>query len=244
VRHRPPGSTLMTRDDEACALERKRDALSQHRADDPISRALWSARTLPAVCLVVTEPIGAISIVDSTPDGLDAPASRTQSMAAFVALHYERLVGLAGLVCGDLGSAEDIVQTALERAWRSREALQDDARLRQWLDRIVVREAARERRYHLKWIGRILRPAPLREIDAPGDDLIDGSASRFTERSGLREAFSRLSPAHRAVVALVLHEGYSIDEAAGILGVPRDTVRSRLRAAREQLRRALEGGDR
>ena len=35
-------------------------------------------------------------------------------------------------------------------------------------DRIVVREAARVRRYHVKWLGRLLRPAPVREVEAPG----------------------------------------------------------------------------
>jgi RNA polymerase sigma-70 factor (ECF subfamily) len=56
------------------------------------------------------------------------------------------------------------------------------------------------------------------------------------EAAMLREALGRLSPDHRAVVALHLHAGYSVDETARLLQVPFDTVRSRLRAAREQLR--------
>ena len=55
----------------------------------------------------------------------------------------------------------------------------------------------------------------------------------------VREALGRLSPDHRAVIALHLHAGYSVDETARVLGVPFDTVRSRLRAAREQLRRDM-----
>jgi RNA polymerase sigma-70 factor (ECF subfamily) len=55
----------------------------------------------------------------------------------------------------------------------------------------------------------------------------------------LREALGRLSPDHRAVVALHLHSGYSVDETARLLQVPFDTVRSRLRAARERLRREM-----
>jgi RNA polymerase sigma-70 factor (ECF subfamily) len=55
----------------------------------------------------------------------------------------------------------------------------------------------------------------------------------------LREALGRLSPDQRAVIALHLHAGYSVDETARVLGVPFDTVRSRLRAARDRLRREM-----
>jgi RNA polymerase sigma-70 factor (ECF subfamily) len=55
----------------------------------------------------------------------------------------------------------------------------------------------------------------------------------------LGEALGRLSADHRAVIALHLHAGYSVEETARVLQVPVDTVRSRLRAARERLRREL-----
>ncbi len=58
----------------------------------------------------------------------------------------------------------------------------------------------------------------------------------------MRQAFDGLSAVHRAVVVLVLDVGYSIDETAQLLGIPRETVRSRLRTAREQLRHALQEG--
>jgi len=65
------------------------------------------------------------------------------ALAEFVALHYDRLVRLARLVCRDGVDACDAVQVGLEQAWRRRSSLRDDARLRPWLDRIVVREAIR-----------------------------------------------------------------------------------------------------
>lgn len=158
----------------------------------------------------------------------------------FVAQHYGRLLGLAGLVCGDVGSAEDIVQSAIERAWRARGALRSDDRLRAWLDRIVVREAARERRVRLKWLGRLIPPPVVTEIAAEqAADISDPAANRFTDRSAIRIAFAGLSRPQRAVIVLTVHAGYSIDEAAALLGIPRDTVRSRLRSARERLRDAL-----
>ncbi len=180
---------------------------------------------------------------DGITNGLDETAREALAMEAFVAVHHERLLRLAGLVCGDVASAEDIVQTALERAWRSRQAISADERLRPWLDRIVVREAARERRSRLTRLGRLIRPPTVREIETSRHDLADRSASRFPERSAIRLAFEDLSTPQRAVIVLNLHSGYSIDETAELLGVPRDTVRSRLRTAREHLRYALAEGD-
>jgi RNA polymerase sigma-70 factor (ECF subfamily) len=172
-------------------------------------------------------------------EGRETSAPEAKAWESFCAHHYARLVGLAGLVSGDVASAEDIVQTALERGWRSRRTLRDDDHLRPWLDRIVVREAARERRSRLAWLGRLLPPPTVTEIEVPGHDIVDRAATRFPERAALRLAFSELSAAHRAVVVLHLHEGHSVDETARALGIPRDTVRSRLRAAREHLRGAL-----
>jgi RNA polymerase sigma-70 factor (ECF subfamily) len=181
------------------------------------------------------------SLADDMSTVRDAEEDDRAALEAFFTTHHGRLLRLAGLVGGDLAAAEDIVQTALERAWRSRRSLHDDARMRPWLDRIVVREAARERRLRLTWLGRLIRPPTVTEI--PERDRVDGAAGRFPERFALRQALAGLSVAQRAVIVLHLHAGYTLDETAGLLGIPRETVRSRLRVAREQLRHELGEAD-
>jgi RNA polymerase sigma-70 factor (ECF subfamily) len=175
---------------------------------------------------------------------IDAAGPGGLALEAFFVSHYSRLVGLAGLVCGDVTFAEDIVQTALERAWRSRSSLADPDRLRPWLDRIVVREAARHRRSRLTWLSRLVRPPSVTEINMPGRDLVDRSAGRFPAHAEIRGAFDALTSPQRAVVVLHLHVGYTVEETADLLGIPRETVRSRLRVARDHLRHALQEGDR
>jgi len=153
------------------------------------------------------------------------------SLDAFVRAHYPRMVGLAGLITRDVDQAQDAVQSALERAWRKRRTVREPASLRPWLDRIVVREAIRQ-----------TRSGPLAMMfRRPSADWVDLAADmpEPAEAAMLREALGRLSPDHRAVVALHLHAGYSVDETARLLQVPFDTVRSRLRAARERLRREM-----
>ena len=153
------------------------------------------------------------------------------SLDAFVRAHYPRLVRLAGLITRDADQAQDAVQAALERAWRKRGDVRDAASLRPWLDRIVVREAIRQTR--AGGLANLWRREP------PDWTHYPASLPEPAEMVALRTALGRLTADHRAVVALHLYAGYSVDETARILEAPFDTVRSRLRAARERLRREL-----
>jgi RNA polymerase sigma-70 factor (ECF subfamily) len=167
----------------------------------------------------------------------DAPPP---DLARFVERHYERLMGLARLVNRDASDAADAVQAGLEAAWRNREALRDPERLKPWLDRIVVREAIRIARRRRSWVARlVVLDAPVAWIEPSVDDR-----GRLSLRNDLASAFATLSPEQRAVVALHLHLGYSVAETAELVDAPIETVRSRLRLARERLRRTLEEGDR
>jgi RNA polymerase sigma-70 factor (ECF subfamily) len=168
--------------------------------------------------------------------GASASVEPEAAIAAFVMEHYDRLLGLARLVCQDTTEAADAVQTGLEQAWRKRSTLRDSAHLRPWLDRIVVREAVRLSRRRRSRLSRLLSlSSPVRPIERTDD-----RASHPASFVALRAAFTGLSPEQRAVVALHLHFGYSVAETAALVGAPAETVRSRLRLARERLRRELE----
>jgi len=141
----------------------------------------------------------------------------------FVLEHHPRLIRLAALVTRSADQAEDAVQAAFERAWRHRASLTDPARLRPWLDRIVVREAIRGAR----------RPTHMltNELPAP--------AAASDEAAAVHQALDQLAPGHRAVVVLHLYAGYTVADTAAILDIPVETVRSRLRVARDRLRQLL-----
>jgi len=160
-----------------------------------------------------------------------------RDIAEFVAAHYPRLIRLAGLICRDAIDSEDAVQAGLERAWRRRDALRDPDRLAAWLDRIVVREAirlGRDKRALSQRIGRLLGEHDDIELQVTRIEPEVGAA--VTSRAALRHAFESLPAAQRAVVGLHLYLGYSIAETADMVGAPLETVRSRLRLAREQMR--------
>lgn len=163
----------------------------------------------------------------------DAPLTvepvRPLTLEAFVATHYRRLVRLAGLVCLDRADAQDAVQNALERAWRHRADLRDEERLRAWLDAIVVRESIRLNGRARSLIRSITRP-----LTGADEQSIVTTSPLAT---GLLDDLRRLPLAQRAVLALHYEAGYSVAETAELLNAPLETVRSRLRIARQRLRR-------
>ena len=158
-------------------------------------------------------------------------------LADFFGLHYDRLVRLAALVCHASASVEDAVQAAMEQAWRQRRTLRDPGNLRPWLDRIVVREAIRLNRR--PWWARF-QGSPAGDDPEPPDRTGGVDPTWIA----LSVAFRTLPAEQRAVVALHLYAGYPVDETAALMGTSVETTRSRLRLARQRLRRELGEDDR
>lgn len=156
-------------------------------------------------------------------------------LASFVQLHYPRLIRLAGQICREPGDAADAVQNGLEQAWRRRGSLRDQAAVRPWLDRTVVREAIR--------LNRPKRAHPTRPFGDPRElDLsqqLPDPRIRHESDLELRLAFDALGLDQRVALVLHLYAGYSVEETAASVGSPVETVRARLRRGRERLRTLL-----
>ena len=177
------------------------------------------------------------------PPGATAPArdaTHDEALTAFVIDHYDRLLGLARLICRDVTDAADAVQIGLEQAWKARADLRDPDRLRSWLDRIVAREAIRVSQRRRSWVARLVVHQP----DVAWLDLVDPRRDLTPELTTLRDAFAKLPADQRAVVALHHYAGYSVAETADLVGAPVETVRTRLRRATDRLRREFEETER
>ncbi len=136
---------------------------------------------------------------------------------------------------GSPADADDLVQTALEKALSRLDQYVPGTRLDSWLCRIV----------QTSWIDN-RRKASRREdtMDTEAMDRItDTGITNHADRHGIRadvdRALATLSDDQRALVILVLVEGYSYQEAADLSGVPVGTVMSRLSRARMQMTRFL-----
>ncbi len=89
--------------------------------------------------------------------------------------------------------------------------------------------------------ARVVTSLPDYDVEAlrDDDDGPDERAVLAMRKDSVTRAIARLSYDHQMTVRLVIFEGMSRREAAEVLGVPSETVKSRLRAAKEYLRGIL-----
>ena len=134
------------------------------------------------------------------------------------------------LTC-DRDAADDLTQSALERALTKASAWDSSRPLKFWVFRIARN----------LWLDQ-LRAEKVRgnteDIDAEEVDIADDGLAAMHTMQELREVTDKmreLPEDQRAVLALVALEGYSYKEAAELLDIPIGTVMSRLSRARKTL---------
>jgi RNA polymerase sigma-70 factor (ECF subfamily) len=167
--------------------------------------------------------------------GPDADRSLDDARARFMRLarrDLDRGYRLAGLILGDALEAEDAVQDALLRAWRSIGSLRDVEGFQAWFDRILVngcRDRLRRR--------RTIRFVPL---DSTVDPAARGDPFRaIAERDAILAGLEALDPDEKVVVVLHYWADLPLEAIAARVGIPLGTVKSRLHRARAALRRQL-----
>jgi RNA polymerase sigma-70 factor (ECF subfamily) len=135
-------------------------------------------------------------------------------------------------VLGDKAAAEDCAQDTFERAYKGWSSWRPDAPVEAWLHRIAINVAVSDRRRaRIRQAGELVRrlgrPSP------PPDP------TALAERSDLIGALRKLPTKQAAALVLRHFHGYTNREIAASLGVPEQTVASRLTAARKQLQVVL-----
>jgi RNA polymerase sigma-70 factor, ECF subfamily len=179
--------------------------------------------------------------VSSFADGADGDRSDAELLAAHVAgdrhafavllaRHRGHLARLADLNSYSRDDAADALQDALFSAHRAAATFRHDASVSSWLHRIVV-NSCRDRLRH----NRSHPTVPLIDDERVAGDPIAPVDAALT----VRRALLRLPDEQRAAIVAVDLHGYSVAEAARLLGVPEGTVKSRRARGRDHLARTL-----
>ena len=167
-------------------------------------------------------------------DGEAEAEERAIRFEAFVARHRSRAVRMAWrLVGGDAGAAEDVVQDAFLNAHKALPRFRGDASFETWFYRILVRRAANHRR----WQG--LRTFWNTAYDADVADPRPDPIGDIGLRARIKVALEGLTHKQREAFVLVHLEGWTVREAAELMGSPAGTVKSHLHRALLKLRDEL-----
>lgn len=149
--------------------------------------------------------------------------------------HAPRVRALCASVLKDGAEAEDAAQDAFLKAWRRIDGFDGRSSFATWVHRIAVnacldrlRASARRRADSLEALG---------ERDAEAlRGLVEPSSMGVLEDGDLVERLlSRLNPEQRLAFTLCEREGLSYAEIAGAMGCSTDSVKARIKRARQEL---------
>jgi RNA polymerase sigma-70 factor (ECF subfamily) len=157
---------------------------------------------------------------------------RRQRFDKYVGIYHQDMYRYAAWLSRDKSIAEDVVQEALLRAWKSLDALREDTSAKQWLLTIVRRENA-----------RYFERKRLETVDI--DNLTASQAALLAEQPNeeldeMRQAIYELDDDYREPLVLQVLMGFSTNEIAEQMGLKQGAVLTRLHRARAKLKEQMK----
>ena len=160
-----------------------------------------------------------------------AAAERRQRFDKYVSVYHQDMYRYAAWLSRDTSIAEDVVQESLLRAWKSLDALRDEAAAKQWLLTIVRRENARyfeRKRLETVDIDNLSAAQAALLAEQPDEELDD-----------MRRAIFELEDDYREPLVLQVLMGFSTSEIAEQMGLKQGAVLTRLHRARGKLKNRM-----
>lgn len=164
----------------------------------------------------------------------EAQNGSLESFEALVTQYKGHVYRQAYAMVNDKMEAEDISQEAFIKAYYSLGKLENAFAFVSWLTRIVsnicydhIQKAAKKKTYPTE--------QPIEDHHSP----IEASSLQLS----IKEALQTLTPEHRAAIVLRDVQGFSYQDISGILQIPLGTVKSRINAARIELKNELLRGE-
>lgn len=168
-------------------------------------------------------------------------AGDTEALTTLVRRHQQRVFGLAMVIVGDRGRAEDVAQEAFVRAWRHAEGF--DPRRgtpMTWLLTITRNLALDALRAQ-----RVRRAEPLEgflaALQAP--DTPDEQAVQRTDADRVRQALRSIPEPQQRAVLLAVFGGRTAREVSEIESIPLGTAKTRIRDGLHRLRQLVLVGE-
>jgi RNA polymerase sigma-70 factor (ECF subfamily) len=169
---------------------------------------------------------------------VDWAAGRAMAFEALYARYRGPLYRYILRLCGDAATANDLYQGSWEKIIRARRSYRASTPFRAWMYRIA----------HNHVMDHFRRCRPESELHPEamesGETGPDESLGREHRETRLRQAVDALPAKQKDAILLKLDAGLDLQTIADVLGVNRETAKSRLRYAVARLKKALKEPER
>jgi RNA polymerase sigma-70 factor (ECF subfamily) len=153
------------------------------------------------------------------------------AMKALYARHHVRLFRFLLRLTRNEATAEELMNEVFLQSWRMAVNFEGRSTVSTWLMAIGHNKAV-----------SLMRKRSEQQLDettaatmADDDDTPEMTAQKRSKSAALRACMDGLSEDHRAIIDLVYYHDKSVSEAAEILSIPENTVKTRMFHARKKL---------
>jgi len=158
------------------------------------------------------------------------------AMQVLFARHHVRVYRFVLRLVRDQTKAEDLISEVFLDVWRQAGKFEARSAVSTWLLAIARYKAL-----------SALRRRPDEELDEEAAAAIEDTADnpevaleKKDKGEILRKCLTELSPEHREIIDLVYYHEKSVEEVAEIVGIPENTVKTRMFYARKRLSELLK----
>jgi RNA polymerase sigma-70 factor (ECF subfamily) len=158
------------------------------------------------------------------------------AMQVLFARHQVRVYRFVLRLVRNEATAEDLISEVFLDVWRQAGKFEGRSAVSTWMLGIARFKAL-----------SVLRKRPEEELDEETAEQIEDQSddpevalAKKDKAAALRQCLSKLSADHREIVDLVYYHEKSVEEVAGIVGIPEATVKTRMFYARKKLSELLK----
>ncbi|HEY9294213.1 MAG TPA: RNA polymerase sigma factor SigM [Microlunatus sp.] len=202
------------------------------RSDDSVRTRTQPVPTTPAELDRAAGPLAELSDHELMAAHV---AGNPLAFSILVARHKDRMWAVALRTMRNPEEAADALQEAYISAFRRAASFRGEAQVTTWLHRVVVNACLDRIRRNKVRAADPLPEDPERAAELAASTDTTDPVLEQEERADINAALASLNPDQRAALVLVDMEGYSVEEAAGMLGCATGTIKSRCARGRAKL---------
>jgi RNA polymerase sigma-70 factor (ECF subfamily) len=158
------------------------------------------------------------------------------AMQVLFARHHVRVYRFVLRLVGNPSVAEDLISEVFLDVWRQADRFEGRSAVSTWMLAIARFKAL-----------SALRKKPDEELDDATAEAIEDTSDnpevaleKKDKSAVLRQCLEKLSPEHKEIIDLVYYHEKSVEEVAEIVGIPENTVKTRMFYARKKLAELLQ----